>query len=331
MRTHPGAACALVVLAVLLVPGGAAAVVGVSTQVGDPEVTRDSTLLWVDLRADGSAVWTVSHRTRLDGPNETAAFESLADEVRATPESYTARFARRMAVTAVAAEDATGRAMAIENVTVRAETTAIPAQYGVLSYRFEWVGFARVSGDRLVVDDVLAGLFLDEETRLLVTWPEGYEVVEARPPPTERRDDAVVWVGATEFGPGEPRVGIAPTPRVPLGSLAVGVVALVVAAAVALRYAGRSSGRTDRQSPRETADGGSESGTLDPGLLSNEERVVHALRAAGGRMRQQELVAELGWTEAKTSQVLGRLRETGTVESFRLGRENVLSLAEDEP
>jgi len=47
-------------------------------------------------------------------------------------------------------------------------------------------------------------------------------------------------------------------------------------------------------------------------------------------MRQQEVVAETGWTEAKTSQVVGEMREAGTIETFRLGRENVLKLADED-
>jgi uncharacterized membrane protein len=43
-------------------------------------------------------------------------------------------------------------------------------------------------------------------------------------------------------------------------------------------------------------------------------------------MKQQDVVSELGWTEAKTSQVVGSLRDEGKLESFRLGRENVLTL-----
>ncbi len=45
-------------------------------------------------------------------------------------------------------------------------------------------------------------------------------------------------------------------------------------------------------------------------------------------MKQQAVVEELGWTDAKTSKVVSGLREDGRLESFRLGRENVLSLPE---
>ncbi|SEH50750.1 hypothetical protein SAMN05192561_103270 [Halopenitus malekzadehii] len=63
-------------------------------------------------------------------------------------------------------------------------------------------------------------------------------------------------------------------------------------------------------------------------LLSNEERVLKRLRENGGRMKQQDLVSALGWSDARTSQVVSGLREEGSLESFRLGRENVLRLPE---
>lgn len=47
------------------------------------------------------------------------------------------------------------------------------------------------------------------------------------------------------------------------------------------------------------------------------------------RIKQQEVVAQLDWTEAKTSQVVSGLREDEDIEVFRIGRENVLSLPDD--
>ncbi|MFC4541044.1 helix-turn-helix transcriptional regulator [Halosolutus amylolyticus] len=82
-----------------------------------------------------------------------------------------------------------------------------------------------------------------------------------------------------------------------------------------------------------TADTGGSDGVdgPPPELLSNEERVLRLLEERGGRIKQQEVVSELDWTEAKTSQVVSGLREDDEIEVFRIGRENVLSLpTEDE-
>ncbi|AGN01517.1 hypothetical protein L593_07860 [Salinarchaeum sp. Harcht-Bsk1] len=65
---------------------------------------------------------------------------------------------------------------------------------------------------------------------------------------------------------------------------------------------------------------------VPPELLSNEEQVLRLLEGHGGRMKQQQVVSELEWTEAKTSQVVTGMREDDRIEVFRIGRENVLAL-----
>jgi hypothetical protein len=71
-----------------------------------------------------------------------------------------------------------------------------------------------------------------------------------------------------------------------------------------------------------------------PELLSNEERLLTLLEQHGGRMKQKEAADQLDWSAAKTSQVVGDLRDEEKLQSFRLGRENVLTLPDvdiDEP
>jgi uncharacterized membrane protein len=82
----------------------------------------------------------------------------------------------------------------------------------------------------------------------------------------------------------------------------------------------------------DTDEGDDETDTQpDPSLLSNEEQVMQLLEENGGRMKQQTIVEELDWTDAKTSKVVSGMREEGTIESFRIGRENVLTTPEDDP
>ncbi|MXR21266.1 helix-turn-helix transcriptional regulator, partial [Halobacterium bonnevillei] len=76
--------------------------------------------------------------------------------------------------------------------------------------------------------------------------------------------------------------------------------------------AGAAAGESAEETPEE--------------LLSNEERVKRFLREQGGRAKQQDVVDAMGWTEAKTSQVVKGMREDDELESFRIGRENVLKL-----
>ncbi|MBP1922838.1 putative membrane protein [Halorubrum alkaliphilum] len=47
-------------------------------------------------------------------------------------------------------------------------------------------------------------------------------------------------------------------------------------------------------------------------------------------MRQSAIVEELDWSKSKTSRVLSRMADEGDVEKLRIGRENVIDLAETE-
>jgi hypothetical protein len=104
---------------------------------------------------------------------------------------------------------------------------------------------------------------------------------------------------------------------------------------------GADTSETSREPSIETAPTSSDGGSQNPptestddrpslDLLSNEERVVEVLRRSGGRAKQQQVVDQLGWTDAKTSSVVSQLRDDGTIEGFRLGRENVLRLPDDD-
>lgn len=299
----------------------------VAAQTETDGVTPDTVVMDVEVHENGTATWEVVYRTRLDDPETTAAFESLQSDVENNSTEYSDQFARRMTDTIAGAERATGREMSGENFDVRAETRQFPQRYGIVVYSFRWTGFAAVSDDELRIGDALSGLPLDEKTRLLVTWPEEYEPTTIRPTPDQERTAAAVWTGPMEFASNEPRIVVSPpgagTPEIPwvLVAAALGVLALVGGGLAAgwwlyRRRDGDDGERTDR--PPED-------------LLSNEERVIRLLERQGGRVKQKAIVDELGWTEAKTSQVVGSLREQGEIESFRLGRENVLALPQEEP
>ena len=356
----------LVVVAVVAPVGGASAAVdpvradnaGLGGLVAQTDIETDNVRLVVVLSENGSARWQVQYWTRLDDDNTTAAFESLRRDIEANPANYSRQFAARMRSTVAAAENATGREMAASNFSVHAETRG-PPQYGVVVYSFQWAGFAAVDGDAMRVGDAIEGMFLDSSTRLIVEWPTGFRATTVAPEATERRDDAVVWRGAdTNFVSGEPTLvltrgsGTADSPdggdggtAAPDGSsngwlsAILGVVALVGVAAVAWGvWSGRRDDTADARPPDDggpppddsLADAGTESEPR-PELLSNEERVLHFVRQQGGRVKQQEIVQEFDWTEARTSQIVRDLRDDGQLEGFRLGRENVLKLPDDAP
>jgi len=308
-------------------------------------VDPDVVLLRADVREDGTAEWTVEFRVQLDDENETAAFESVQSDVEADPSSFTSQFATGMERTVSSAENQTGREMALENVTVTATKEQLPQEYGVLTYRFTWTNFAQADGDRLRVGDSLSGFFLDSQSSLVLAWPSGYEAQSVTPGPDERGNGSVTWRGSADFGPNEPRVVVSPAgtglPTALLAGVAVLVVALVAAGLLYRSRTGDDGDATDAgESPAvdDTAAGAAGGGgaAADDGgdeppeeLLSNEERVVRLLEDNGGRIKQQQIAGEFDWTDAKTSQVVGNLRDEDAVETFRIGRENVVALPEE--
>ncbi|PSP94319.1 hypothetical protein BRC78_01460, partial [Halobacteriales archaeon QH_8_68_33] len=309
-------------------------------------VDPDVVYMTAAVREDGTAEWAVEYRVRLDDDNATRAFESVQADIEDDPDSFTARFADGMARTVASAENATGREMALESVTVSAERQTFGQEYGVVTYRFTWTAFATTDGDRIRAGDALAELFLDEETTLEIAYPEGYEVASVQPRPSENRSSAVVWRGPIDFGADEPRVAVAPGAaggsQVPLlAGVALVLVAVAGGAVLLARRRGTGEGAVDAAAAGATGTDGTGAATgtgtaADDGgeeppeeLLSNEERVIKLLDESGGRIKQQRIAEAFDWTDAKTSQVVGTLRDDDAVETFRIGRENVVTLPEE--
>ncbi|MFW5935315.1 MAG: DUF7345 domain-containing protein [Halolamina sp.] len=349
-----------VALTILLVSSGVGAAAEFpALQTGDVET--DTVVLEAAVDEDGDAQWSIEYRVALDDQNTTEAFESLQRDIEQNTSDYRGQFASRMERTVSTAENATGREMAVENVTVEARTSPLSGEYGVVRYSFEWVGFAQVSEGQIAAGDALSGLFLDTDTELTISWPEGYVVDVADPEPDREGDNSVTWTGPHEFDAGQPQVVLSPeggTP--PLGAI-VGVLLFAAAGVVwyyrrqqAARAREASEGGTpvgdspdsDAAADAETAsdasagaaggaaahddEGAAPADDTPEELLSPEERVMRLLERNGGRMKQKAVTEELDWSAARTSQVVGDLRDDGKVESFRLGRENVLKFPDDE-
>lgn len=356
MSESAGHVVSLVVV-ILLVTAGTAGTAGAFGQPGTEQVDvdADSTRLNVAVQENGDAQWEVVYRIRLDDQNDTEAFEELRQDVQNDSTPYTDRFGQRMERIANTAENATGREMAIQNVTVE---TRSQVDYGFLVYQFEWTNFAAVDGDTIRAGDAIDQFYLDSRTTLEIQWPDGYVSDSVTPSPTESGQRNAVWQGERDFDSGQPRVVIVPQGETPVptsdgpstepgpgGSDSASFLPLVALLAVASLVLGAGAWlytRRDDDAPPASAGtdtggaGGagstaaaSEAETDDSppmDLLSNEEQVLRLLEENGGRIKQKEVVEQLDWTAAKTSQVVSGLRDDEKLESFRLGRENVLTL-----
>lgn len=61
-------------------------------------------------------------------------------------------------------------------------------------------------------------------------------------------------------------------------------------------------------------------------ILSDEDRVKNLLKGQNGRMYQKEIVATVGWSDAKVSLLLSDMADEGEIHALRIGRDRIISL-----
>jgi len=179
--------------------------------------------------------------------------------------------------------------------------------------------------------------------------------------------DTVTWTGERSFTDQRPRVVLADAESVddagatptdddgrglllPMGVLLV-VVALGGGAAVAYRSGALPPGggaAAGAETDADAGDGGTGAGAgagaaadateaspavgvSEAELLSDEERVIDLLEDRGGRMKQVDIVEVTDWSKSKVSMLLSDMEEDDRISRLRVGRENIVSLAGNEP
>ena len=321
----------------------------------------------IDLRPDRDAHWEVVVRYEFTDANETAVFETVSDRYlegeigpSATLFENFADGASRNVDREMRIEEA-DRSVEVHNETGAFDVDDEVVAVGELRLTFVWTEFLEEDGEDLVLGDALTTPTNDTWLRSLsegqsieVMTPSGYSVSGTPGATLPLRDNAVVIEGPRAFDDDE-RVAVVysptATPQTPPWEMLAGaivVAALLIALGLlAYRRVGpddagsngvpATGSESDDSAVPHTADaeGGAaavaeadEQSEEDLSLLSDEERVERLLELNDGRMRQADIVAETGWSDAKVSQMLSRMADEERVEKLRLGRENLISLPE---
>ncbi len=325
---------------------------GAETQLQEaPEeetVLEDADEIHIDvfINENGSATFSVDYRYAIDENRSADEWAEIQTEVDDNAAAYATAEADRWDETLADARAETDREMELSNVSVSTDTTTAPRERGHVEFTFEWSSFAHVELNRIEAGDALADFTLPEDTALQFRWPEQYALYEEPDPsPDDANENSVFWDDeGSEFGSDQPTVVLIEnaadgTERdetddgPPMPWLVVVGALLVLATVGAAGWWIRGEQLRTQGSAADAASTGTDhTGGSDgppPDLLSNEERVLRLLEQRGGRIKQQEVVSELEWTEAKTSQVVSGLRQDEEIEVFRIGRENVLALPDD--
>lgn len=317
----------------------------------------------IDLQPNRDAHWEVTVRYELADANETAVFEDVSERY---PEGELGPSETLFESFADGASRNADREMSIvdveRSVTIYDDVDEFDVDeddvdaVGELRLTFVWTDFLETDGEDLVLGDALTTptnetwlRSLSEDQSIEIATPDGYSVSGTPGATVSLRDNAVIIDGPRVFDEDE-RVavvysptGTVATPPWTMLAAAIVLAALLIAIGL-LGYRRFGAGRTDDdETPVPAADSGdggdvgtaagaaaAEEPAEDLSLLSDEERVERLLEREGGRMRQADIVSETGWSDAKVSQLLSTMADEGRVEKLRLGRENLISLPEEE-
>ncbi|WP_436935800.1 helix-turn-helix transcriptional regulator [Halovenus marina] len=257
----------------LVVPAGATS----HSPFAQEDIDPDDVLLSVSIEEDTDAAWTVEYRLRLDTDEDRQAFEDIRTDIDANPDAYTDQFRARMNGTADTAESTTNRSMTITEMTVSAQKEQLPQEYGVVTYTFRWSNFAATDGERLVVGDAIQGMFLDEETTLLISWTDAHELLDASPDPTETREQSVVYTGELTFGGEQPQIELGPPGASSGGSGGLPLSPPVLVALLSVLAAGGAGAYAYRRRDLGSTDGdGATTQQSDQGSQSSDTADQHA-------------------------------------------------------
>ena len=333
-------------------------------RIDDPTVTE----LYIEPDPSGDARWTVSVSYALESDTDRAAFREYASAFEAGDASVGLGLSFFQTIAAESSQ-ATGREMAIRNpsrnATVQNDTGVVSLSFTWTNFATDTDRGFVIQESVLMPDNRTWLGSLGPSQRLVVETPTGYQVTDTR---FGLDNGSVVVEGPHTFR--EPldisyqqTATEDPDPQSTPWALIVGALLVVGLAAVVVYARSRGSGPFGESGPptetatdadteaathtaeRANADAGTDAATddadeaadrpddspaVDPELLSDEERVEHLLDQNGGRMKQARIVQETGWSDAKVSQLLSTMADDGRVKKLRLGRENLISLPDEE-
>ncbi|PSP57146.1 hypothetical protein BRC82_00925 [Halobacteriales archaeon QS_1_67_19] len=331
------------------------------------ETVHDDTTIYVSLRESGDAEWNVTARFALQNENETESFRRLAKDYEsgATDAGFTADTFERIVDHAGGDID---RPMTIRNVN-RSGQLRNNGSVGLLTLTFTWTNFSRIEEGRVVLGDVFrseSGTWLSElsaDQTLVIDGPEGHYIIRTSASGGQIIDTQIRYEGPQSLQSSDLSVTYAPrtdetttsTGMLPDLSGAPGLLLLILVFGLGTggvyvlsqrrsadpepEPASGSGDRDEAPSAAPVPDDEPSAGETededkddepDTELLSDEERVLRLLRKNDGRMKQANIVTETNWSNAKVSQLLSTMEENGDVDKLRIGRENLITLPDED-
>ncbi|MGA2105407.1 DUF7345 domain-containing protein [Methanoregula sp.] len=296
-----------------------------------PAPSDYTTTYTINLQGDGSALWTVEYRTPIQTDDDLNNFQNYSSDMNTV---YLPQLEDLMQGSAAQAATGTGRPMVADNFSGNAIVQTSPTgRFGVVTYSFSWTNFSVVDSDLSTGDAFVGGLYLDKDSSLIITYPQGYSVTSVEPVPDQQGADSLIWYGERSFEPGQPQIVLAGSaspilpvvPVLPILLVGAGIIGIIIVAIAGfLVYRKRRQDPKPDNQPEEPEEPAADLSEAD--RLSIEERIVQQLKANAGEQFQSEIVKSLGMPKSTVSSALNDLQQRGIIQKVKKGRENLIRL-----
>jgi uncharacterized membrane protein len=263
----------------------------------------------VQLGSDGSAAWTITQVSGINGTVDTWA-----------------GFQEKITALVNEAASQTDRPMAIDNNSLQMSTVFTSSYSKTTEYTFTWLNFSIKENGRLVAGDVFGvpGFFdkLYGDGELQINYPANYTLESVTPTPDQKdaSTQTLEWLGTQFFVTEKPSIVLiasANSEQQPSYVLIASVAAVAVIAAVVASWLFFTNRR--------------QKGTVKAILTlpeTEEEKVLRVLRSNGGSAYQSAITEQCRFSKAKTSQLLTALERKGIVRRYKKGRDKIVNLIE---
>ncbi len=266
-------------------------------------------IVYVD--AEGNGRWYIEHRYALKTDEDLEAFQAAAANISLTFEKeYRLRIERIIEE----ASSIIGRHMSLGNFSINTTVfQTVTGPVGVVTISFQWLGFARKDGEKILIGDVfIGGMLLLEGESFTVKIPESLVIESVSPKPDEYRENMITWYGRKSFVDGEPKITASPFAGTSGGegqtSPIIQTLTLAAIASIAFALI-----LYFRKRPKHVEH-------------SDIQAIIKVLKKHGGITSQSTIVEETGMSKAKVSLLLKMLEADGRVTRFKQKNEKIVRL-----
>ena len=267
----------------------------------------------VQIRSDGSAVWTI---TQFSSAN-------------ATVETWDV-FQQKVFDLVDSAANITHREMAVDENSLQINTT-VSSESKTTEYSFVWQNFSIVQGSKLSFGDVFqVNNFFGQlygDAALQLSYPSDFSVKSVSPAPYERQDsaDLLRWSRTQDLVTNRVSIVLTSNSQSTVGNGSdwqqYAIIVAVSAVGVILSLLGFYMFKRRKINASSPA-------LAESPLVSEEDKVIKLLKSSRGSMRQSEITEQCRFSKAKTSQLLAVLEKRGSITRYKNGRDKIVTLKE---